>query len=144
MPAYPLLPGDRKAYVALRNKSYQDADTGAILPSAFELRASELKDGEAHTGDGVSVILCDDPPKTSDLKRLVPALRSKVCGVDVLTVVDVRRLGLDVIQDSEHHGYIQGLPYQYSGVAGDAERATELAGQLALLAEPVDHQPYPE
>lgn len=142
MPAYPPLPGDKKVYIALRNKSYQDADTGDILPSAFELRASELRDSKAHDGDGISVIICDDPPKTSDLKNLVPGLRSKVCGVDVLTVADVRALGLDVIQDAEHHGYLQGLPYQCSGMAGDAEKATELAGKLALLSKPVDRQPY--
>jgi len=142
MPFYPPLPGDKKVYVAVRNKSYLDADTGAILPSAFELRAAELKDGKAYDEDGVSVIICGDPPKTSDLKRLVPGLKSKVCGVDVLSVADVRALGLDVIQDSERHGYIRGLPYQYSGITVDAEKATELAGRLALFSKPVDRQPY--
>lgn len=128
MPVYPPLPDDRQVYIILRNAAYQDADSGAILPSAFELRQAELKEGRAHDGDGVSLLLCDHPPLTSELKTLLPGLKSKVCGVDRLRVGDIRRLGLEVIQDSPHHAYIQGLPYRYSGVAGDEETAITLAG----------------
>ena len=104
------------------------------MPIAFELREQDK--------DGISVIISDSPPKTANVKALVPNLKSKICGIDVLTVGDIRRLGLDVIQNAEHHGYIEGLPYQNSGIAGDAEKATELAGQLALLSEKLDRQPY--
>ena len=74
-------------YIALRSLTYVDQETGDIKPGAFLLRERDL--GPA---DGVSLIVCDYPPKVADLPDLVPGLKSRVCGTDALTVGDIRSL----------------------------------------------------
>jgi len=134
MPDYAPFLDDTVVYIALRNTSYMDMETGDIKPNAFLLRESNL--GPAN---GVSVIVCDYPPSIEDLVTLVPRLKSKVCGIDAITVGDIRSLpGLDVVRDAEHHAYIKGLPYIEAEDKAEARRATTLSELLARLCRRVD------
>ena len=103
MPDYTPFSDDAVVYIALRNQTYMDSETGEVKPNAFLLRERDL--GPAN---GVSLIVCDYPPGIEDLATLVPGLKSKVCGIDAITVGDIRSLGqgLDVVRDAEHHADI--------------------------------------
>jgi len=135
MPEYLSFPDDAVVYIALRNTSYMDLENGDIKPNAFLLRENEL--GPAN---GISLIVCNYPPKIVDLATLVPGLKSKVCGIDAITVGNIRSLGygLDVVRDKEHHAYIKGLSYIKAEDKVEARRAAILSELLALLCRPVD------
>jgi hypothetical protein len=135
MPDYAPFSDDTVVYIALRNTSYMDMESGDIKPNAFLLRAVDL--GSAN---GISLIVCDNPPRLEDLATLAPRLKSKVCGIDALTVGDIRNLGhgLDVVRDAEHHAYIKGLPYIEAEDKAEARRAATLSELLALLCRRVD------
>lgn len=123
-------------YIALRNASYMDSESGNIKPNAFLLRERDLVGPTI----GVSLIVCDYPPKIVDIATLVPSLKSKVCGIDAITVGDIRSLGygLDVVRDKEHHAYIKGLSYIKAEDKVEARRAAISSELLALLCRPVD------
>ncbi len=135
MPDYAPLLDDTAVYIALRNTSYMDMETGDIKPNAFLLRERDL--GPAN---GISLIVCDDPPKIEDLPALAPGLKSKVCGIDAIIVGDIRSLGpgLDVVRDAEHHAYIKGLPYIEAEDKAEARMAATLSELLARLCRRVD------
>jgi hypothetical protein len=98
-------------------KQWINEDTGKVKADAYFLRANE---------QGLSVNLASEysPERCAGFFR-------QCYGVASLEVGGVRKIGLDVEQDSVNHANITGLPYKEDNLA-EAER---LAGLLANLSQ---------
>ncbi|MEH2113032.1 hypothetical protein [Nostoc sp.] len=107
------LPKDAVIYRALLRKQWVDEDTGRVKADAYFLRALE-------SGLSVNLATVCSPEQCAGLFR-------KCYGIASLEVGDVRKIGLDVEQDSANHANIIGLPHREDYLA-EAER---LAGLLA-------------
>ena len=117
MRQFDLLSDHAIVYRALLRKQWIDEDTGRVKADAYFLRLNE---------HGLSVNLASvcSPKQCAELF-------CKCCGVASLEVGGVRKVGLDVEQDSVNHANILGLPYREDDLA-EAER---LAGLLAKQSQ---------
>ena len=91
MPKLRQLRDDEVVYIAIRNPNLMNVETGAIKRNAFFLRLADT-DGELN---GLSVTVLNHCPTIEEIKNIT-WLKSKVCGVDVLSVGKIRQIGLDV------------------------------------------------
>jgi hypothetical protein len=114
---YEPLPREAIVYRSMLRKQWINEDTGKVKADAYFLRANE---------QGLSVNLASEcsPEQCAGFFR-------QCYGVASLEVGGVRKIGLDVEQDSVNHANITGLPYKEDNLA-EAER---LAGLLANLSQ---------
>jgi hypothetical protein len=117
------LPEDAIVYRSLLRKQWINEDTGRVKADAYFLRANET---------GLSVNLAS----TSSLQKCAEMFR-KCYGVASLEVGDVRKIGLDVEQDSVNHANVVGLPYREDDLAEAERLAGLLAKQSHLVWQPV-------
>jgi hypothetical protein len=113
MSKFAALSEDEIVYRSLLRKQWIDEDTGRVKADAYFLRPNE---------PGLSVNLANacSPEECAGFFR-------KCYGVASLAVGTVRKIGLDVEQDSVTHANIVGLPYRDEDLA----LAERLAGLLA-------------
>ncbi len=104
---------DTIVYRALLRKQWIDEDTGRVKADAYFLRPNER-------GLSVNLASACSPKQCADLFR-------KCYGIASLEVDLIRKIGLDVVQDSLNHANVFGLPYREDNLA-EAER---MAGLLA-------------
>lgn len=83
-----------------------DFESGQLLPTAFRMKQEDFE-----KGDGLSVIVHEHCPSSDEVYDLTG--RSSTRAVGALGVGAIRELdlGLDVVQDTEFHAGIRGLPY---------------------------------
>ena len=115
---------DTIVYRAMARKSWIDATTGTVLPTAFFRRPPPADD------DGLSVDV--------ESARSCSSALSRCYGVVSLHVGRLRNLGLDVVVDEAPHANITGLPRN----TDDVLQAERLASQLARQARLVPPEHY--
>ena len=97
------LPDDATVYRALLRKQWINEDTGQVKADAYFLRVNE-------PGLSVNLASACSPSQCAALFR-------KCHGIASLEVEGVRKIGLDVKQDSINHANILGLPYREDDLA---------------------------
>ena len=116
------LSDEAAVYRSLLRKQWINEDTGRVKADAFFLRPGEY---------GLSVNLASvcSPEQCASMFR-------KCYGVASLAVMDVRKVGLDVEQDSVNHANILGLPYREDNLAEAERLASLLAKQSQVVWQP--------
>lgn len=123
---------DEFVYIAIRNPTLMNAATGKISPNAFYLRERDFEGLPPH---GLSTTILDHCPSIEEIKETT-GLKSKVCGVDILSVGAVRAIGLDVIRTTETKALIVGIPYPANDDDYEtAEKRNILANRLATISK---------
>jgi hypothetical protein len=110
---------DALVYRALLRQFWIDEDTGRVKRDAYYLRFDRHE-----TGLSVNIASVCSPESC--------AIRFRNCyGIAGLKVGAIRKMGLDVVQDSVSHANITGLPYREK----DRLSADRLARLLAQASE---------
>ena len=107
MPQLLPLRDDEVVYIAIRNSNFMNTVTGKIAPNAFYMRERDFEGQPPH---GLSTAVLDHCPGIEEIKEIT-GLKSKVCGVDILSVGSVRAVGLKAVRVSEAKALIVGMPY---------------------------------
>lgn len=91
-----------------------------------------LKGSRPH---GLSTTVLDHCPSIEEIKEIT-GLRSKVCGVDILSVGAIRAVGLEVVRVSETKAFIVGMPSPSSDEDYEtAEQRNTLANKLVVISK---------
>jgi len=125
MPQPPPLRDDEVVYIAIRNPNFMDATTRKIKPNAFYMRPADFEGDPPY---GLSTTVLDHCPTIEEIMGLT-GLKSKVCGVDFLSVGAIRAMGLRVVRIKETKALIEGMPYPIN----DEDYVT--AGERNILAQ---------
>lgn len=107
MPQLSPLRDDELIYIAIRNPNFMNAVSGNIAPNAFYMRD---RDFEGEPPYGLSATVLDHCPTVEEIKEIT-GLRSKVCGVDTLSVGAIWAPGLEVVRTSMTKALIVGMPH---------------------------------
>ncbi len=132
MPQLLPLRDDEVIYIAIRNPNFMNTVTGKIAPNAFYMRERDFEGEPPH---GLSTTVLDHCPTIEEIKTIT-TLKSKVCGVDILSVGAVRATGLQVVRISEIKALIVGMPYPDSDEDYEtAEKRNVIANRLAAISK---------
>ena len=106
MAAFGILSQTIYVYRVTTNRKWLDLENDRFLPDAFRMRKAD------HEGDhSLSVVVAPDCPTLDQAAEWTG--RTNVRGIARLSVGDIHdlHLGMDVVQDADHHAGIRGLPY---------------------------------
>ena len=132
MPQLSPLRDDELIYIAIRNPNFMNAVSGNIAPNAFYMRD---RDFEGEPPYGLSATVLDHCPTVEEIKEIT-GLRSKVCGVDTLSVGAIRALGLEVVRTSMTKALIVGMPHPANDNDYEtAEKRNLLANRLVKTSQ---------
>lgn len=132
MPQPPPLRDDEVVYIAIRNPNLMDAATRRIRPNAFFMRPTDFGGDPPH---GLSTTVLDHCPTIKEIIGIT-GLKSRVCGVDSLSVGAVRALGLEVVRTMETKAFIVGMPYPIDDDDYEtAEKRNILAQRLVAISQ---------
>jgi hypothetical protein len=109
-----------------------NTETGKITPIAFYMRD---RDFEGQPPYGLSTTILDHCPTIEEIKEIT-GLKSKVCGVDILSVGAVRAVGLEVVRTSETKALIIGMSHPANEEDYEtAEKRNILASALVVISK---------
>lgn len=132
MPQLLPLRDDEVVYIAIRNPNFMNVVTGKIAPNAFYMRERDFEGPPPH---GLSVTVLDYCPTIEEIKEIT-GLKSKVCGVDIVSVGAVRAVGLEVVRASETKALIVDMPYPANDEDYQtAEKRNLLANHLVAISK---------